>query len=117
MLAMLLLLPAGEPTGIEFFEKKVRPLFHEQCSSCHGADPKKVRGGLRLDNAPYFEEFFPDAIVRPVQQAIAPEQEIWTQGTHKGAAAVLNLQHAQRGQLANGFAHGGAANRQRGAKF
>ena len=49
MLALLLLLPAADPAGIEFFEKKIRPLLHEQCVSCHGADPKKVRGGLRLD--------------------------------------------------------------------
>ncbi|MBY0232184.1 MAG: DUF1549 domain-containing protein, partial [Gemmataceae bacterium] len=45
---LLLLLPANP--GIEFFEKRIRPLFHEQCLSCHGSDPKKVRGGLRLDS-------------------------------------------------------------------
>jgi cytochrome c553 len=36
------------PAGIEFFEKKIRPLLIERCSSCHGAD--KQSGGLRLDS-------------------------------------------------------------------
>jgi hypothetical protein len=35
--------------GIEFFEKKVRPLLAEKCYSCHG--PKKQSAGLRLDSA------------------------------------------------------------------
>lgn len=34
--------------GVEFFEKHIRPLLLEQCSSCHG--PQKQRGGLRLDS-------------------------------------------------------------------
>ncbi len=50
MLAFLLLLPAAEPAGLEFFEKKIRPLLHDQCNNCHGNDPKKIRGGLRLDS-------------------------------------------------------------------
>ncbi len=36
------------PEGIEFFEKKVRPLLVERCQECHG--PTKQRGGLRLDS-------------------------------------------------------------------
>ncbi|MFO0891097.1 MAG: DUF1553 domain-containing protein [Isosphaeraceae bacterium] len=39
----------NEPAGIEFFEKKIRPLLVERCYSCHSAQAKKVRGGLRLD--------------------------------------------------------------------
>ena len=35
--------------GVEFFEKKVRPLLTERCYECHSPD-KKVKGGLRLDN-------------------------------------------------------------------
>jgi mono/diheme cytochrome c family protein len=38
--------PSAE--AIEFFEKKVRPLFAEHCVSCHG--PGKQRGSLRLDS-------------------------------------------------------------------
>src|SRR3954466_15616587 len=39
--------PAGN--GVEFFERKVRPLFSENCYSCHG--PEKQKGKLRLDSA------------------------------------------------------------------
>lgn len=34
--------------GVEFFEKKVRPLLVEKCVECHG--DKKAKGGLRLDS-------------------------------------------------------------------
>jgi len=34
--------------GVEFFEKKVRPLLTERCYECHSPE-KKVKGGLRLD--------------------------------------------------------------------
>src|SRR5215216_6738337 len=34
--------------GVEFFEKKVRPLLAERCLDCHSPE-KKVKGGLRLD--------------------------------------------------------------------
>ena len=34
---------------IAFFEKKIRPVLVEKCYSCHAADAKKIRGGLRLD--------------------------------------------------------------------
>jgi len=33
----------------EFFEKKVRPVLIEHCYSCHSADAKKLKAGLRLD--------------------------------------------------------------------
>jgi hypothetical protein len=35
--------------GVEFFEKKVRPVLVEHCYSCHSAEAKKAKGGLRLD--------------------------------------------------------------------
>src|SRR5437762_4986084 len=35
--------------GMEFFEKKVRPVLTERCLECHSPE-KKVKGGLRLDN-------------------------------------------------------------------
>ena len=43
-------LPAAEPnpTGLDFFERKVRPLLAEHCTSCHGEE--KQKGGLRLDS-------------------------------------------------------------------
>ena len=42
--------PAQSPAaGVEFFERKVRPLLAEQCYSCHSARANKLKGGLRLD--------------------------------------------------------------------
>ena len=35
-------------TGVEFFEKRIRPLLVEHCQDCHGAD--KQKGSLRLDH-------------------------------------------------------------------
>jgi len=49
-------LVAGEATnraGVDFFEKKIRPVLIEQCYSCHSAEAaknKKLRGGLYLDS-------------------------------------------------------------------
>jgi len=40
--------PAFSDEGIDFFEKKVRPLLAERCLECHSPE-KKVKGGLRLD--------------------------------------------------------------------
>ena len=44
-----------QPTaeGIEFFEKKIRPVLVEHCYKCHSekaATSKNLKGGLRLDN-------------------------------------------------------------------
>src|SRR5262245_32726093 len=38
---------AADPAEVEFFEKKVRPVFVEHCAECHGA--KKQSAGMRLD--------------------------------------------------------------------
>jgi len=35
------------PEALEYFEKRVRPLFVENCIECHGSE--KQKGGLRLD--------------------------------------------------------------------
>src|SRR3954468_14208025 len=40
---------AADPKGVEFFEKRVRPILVERCYECHGE--KKHKGGLRLDSA------------------------------------------------------------------
>ncbi|OYW12841.1 MAG: hypothetical protein B7Z55_17905, partial [Planctomycetales bacterium 12-60-4] len=34
---------------IDFFEAKIRPVLVEQCYSCHSAESKSLKGGLRLD--------------------------------------------------------------------
>jgi hypothetical protein len=35
--------------GIEFFEKKIRPVLESNCYMCHSAHSKKLQGGLLLD--------------------------------------------------------------------
>jgi hypothetical protein len=35
--------------GVEFFEKRVRPVLVEHCYECHSAQSKKLGGGLLLD--------------------------------------------------------------------
>src|SRR5580693_5148170 len=56
ILATLILLAALAPVlraqdaGIEFFEKKIRPVLVEHCYECHAASAKKMRGGLLLDS-------------------------------------------------------------------
>ncbi len=40
----------ADPEGIEFFEKKIRPLLVEKCYECHAETSKRLKGGLRLDS-------------------------------------------------------------------
>ena len=40
---------AADREGIEFFEKKIRPVLVERCYECHSAAAKKVEGNLLLD--------------------------------------------------------------------
>src|SRR5215216_1592124 len=40
-----------EPTGIEFFESRIRPIFVAHCYECHATGAKRIEGGLRLDNS------------------------------------------------------------------
>lgn len=35
--------------GIDFFEKKIRPVLVANCYQCHSASSKEVKGELRLD--------------------------------------------------------------------
>lgn len=37
------------PEQTDFFEKKIRPIFAENCYKCHSHDSEKVKGGLLLD--------------------------------------------------------------------
>lgn len=48
LFACLFAVAARADDGVDFFEKKVRPLLAERCLDCHSPD-KKVKGGLRLD--------------------------------------------------------------------
>ncbi|MEI6232168.1 MAG: DUF1553 domain-containing protein [Planctomycetota bacterium] len=40
---------AGD-TGVDFFEKKIRPALVEHCYSCHSAKAEKIKGKLRVDS-------------------------------------------------------------------
>ena len=44
-------MPAVEPVadGVEFFEKRIRPVLAERCYKCHSAASEKIKGGLVLD--------------------------------------------------------------------
>ena len=53
-LAALVLLISGqwcaaEEAGIEFFEKRIRPILADRCYKCHSAETNEIKGGLRLD--------------------------------------------------------------------
>jgi hypothetical protein len=52
MLCLLVLAPtaAGQDAGLDFFEKRVRPVLVEHCYPCHSHQAKKHRGGLYLDS-------------------------------------------------------------------
>jgi hypothetical protein len=41
--------PAPDAAGLEFFEKKIRPVLVEKCYSCHSAQSEKLKGNLHLD--------------------------------------------------------------------
>ncbi len=37
------------PSGVEFFEQKIRPVLVKHCYECHSAESNNVKGGLLLD--------------------------------------------------------------------
>lgn len=41
--------PSADPEGIEFFERRVRPLLVKHCYECHATTSKTPQGGLLLD--------------------------------------------------------------------
>ena len=38
------------PDGLEFFEKRIRPVLVERCYKCHSAGSEKLKGELHLDS-------------------------------------------------------------------
>src|ERR1041384_2858590 len=48
-LVLAVFLQQASPEGVEFFEKKIRPILVDQCFKCHG-ESAKPKGGLRLDS-------------------------------------------------------------------
>jgi hypothetical protein len=45
----LSLQPAHAQDGLDFFERKIRPVLVQECYSCHSAAAKKHKGGLFVD--------------------------------------------------------------------
>jgi hypothetical protein len=41
--------PKLDPKGLDFFEKKIRPVLVANCYQCHSASAKEIKGELRLD--------------------------------------------------------------------
>ncbi|MBD3674783.1 MAG: DUF1553 domain-containing protein [Planctomycetaceae bacterium] len=54
---LLLLFPAldaiaADDDGLEFFEKKIRPVLVKHCYECHSGESKALKGSLLVDSAP-----------------------------------------------------------------
>ncbi|HEV3022922.1 MAG TPA: c-type cytochrome domain-containing protein, partial [Pirellulales bacterium] len=41
---------AEDPAGLEFFEKRIRPVLVRNCYECHSTASVKLKGGLLLDS-------------------------------------------------------------------
>src|SRR5258708_19616214 len=52
----LLLTPVSRAQDAEFFERRIRPLFVDQCYKCHSAKADKIKGGLVLDTKTGFNK-------------------------------------------------------------
>src|SRR3954469_19190419 len=50
LIAVICQVARADDAGIEFFEKKIRPVLVEHCLKCHATDSKKIGGGLLLDH-------------------------------------------------------------------
>jgi len=42
--------PQPDQQGLDFFEKKIRPVLIQHCYECHSADTKNLKGSLLLDS-------------------------------------------------------------------
>ena len=51
LLAFILLsnVALAQDSGIQFFEKNIRPVLNTQCYSCHSSTSKDTKGGLSVD--------------------------------------------------------------------
>ncbi len=43
---------ANDRDGLDFFEKKIRPVLVKHCYECHSADSEALKGGLLVDSSP-----------------------------------------------------------------
>jgi hypothetical protein len=72
----------ADDKGVEFFEKKVRPVLVEHCYRCHSKEFKKNRGGLRVDSR---AALLAGGDTRPAVVPGKPEQSLLIEAlSHKG---------------------------------
>ena len=80
---------ANEPThstaDVAYFEKKVRPILAERCYSCHSADAKPVRGGLRLDTS---DHLFAGGDAGPVVVGSKPNKSLLVQAVRYDSDSI-----------------------------
>ena len=69
---------AGADAGVDFFEKKVRPVLVERCYECHSAE-HKIKGGLRLDSK---EGWLKGGDSGPAAHPGAPEKSLLVEAVH-----------------------------------
>jgi hypothetical protein len=80
LLGCTAVLRAAPPTeGVEFFEKKVRPLLVEHCQSCHG--PKRQQAGLRLDTR---ADFLKGGDTGPIVKPGKPDESLLVRAVRHG---------------------------------
>ena len=56
LLMSLILITASADEGMDFFEKKIRPLLNEKCIECHSSAKGVSKGGLTLDTKKGWED-------------------------------------------------------------
>ncbi|MEI7683589.1 MAG: PSD1 and planctomycete cytochrome C domain-containing protein [Planctomycetota bacterium] len=80
---------------LDFFEKKIRPVLAESCYSCHSANSKKVKGGLKLDRR---EDILKGGETGPALVPGSPEKSRIIEAVH---FTNPDLQMPPKGKLAD----------------
>ena len=50
MVILMVGVSRADDAGLEFFEKRIRPILTEHCAECHSTEAKKLGGNLLLDS-------------------------------------------------------------------
>jgi hypothetical protein len=80
---------AGADAKVDFFEKKIRPVFVQHCYKCHSAQARKLKGRLRIDT--------PAGIRKGGQSG-----PLFVPGKPKKSLLVTMLRHKDRGMPPDG---------------
>lgn len=91
---------APAPEGIEFFERRIRPLFVERCYECHGAHSSLPGGGLRLDSR---DRLFQGGISGPAVNTGDVTQTVLIRTIRTAASSprLASQHHLSAGQIAD----------------